>query len=139
MTRFWITLDQGVGLVLKALSEMRGGEIFVPKIPSMRVIDLARALGPECEIRITGIRPGEKIHETLLTENEAARSRDVGDIFVIEPAFRWWGGVKGDDRSGSPLPGDFRYTSDSNDRWLSPEGLKDLIDGEERAKAVVRR
>ena len=131
MTRFWITLDQGVGLVLKALSEMRGGEIFVPKIPSMRVIDLARALAPECEIKIIGIRPGEKIHETLLTEDEAARGRDIGDCFLIEPAFPWWDGGQHD--RGRPLPAGFRYASDTNDHWLSTQELRDLIEAQKQA------
>jgi UDP-N-acetylglucosamine 4,6-dehydratase len=133
MTRFWITLDQGVGLVLKALAEMRGGEIFVPKIASMRVVDLARTLAPECKIKFIGIRPGEKVHEVLLTEDEAPRSRDIGNCFVIEPSFPWWDDSKRG--AGSPLPGGFRYSSDSNDRWLSSDELQAMIEAHRRTAA----
>ncbi|MBI3553514.1 MAG: UDP-N-acetylglucosamine 4,6-dehydratase (inverting) [Elusimicrobia bacterium] len=125
MTRFWITLDQGVALVLKALAVMHGGEIFVPKIASMKVLDLAKAIGPDCKIKIVGIRPGEKIHEVLLTEDESPRSKDIGDFYIIEPAFPWWG--DGHWEEGKPLAEGFRYSSDSNDRWLSPKELKDMI------------
>jgi UDP-N-acetylglucosamine 4,6-dehydratase len=135
MTRFWITLDQGVDLVLKALTEMHGGEVFVPKIASMRVMDLAKAIGPDCKIKIVGTRPGEKIHEVLLTEDEASRSKDVGDCFVIEPAFRFpW--VPENAWKGATPPEGFRYSSDSNDRWLSSKELKDMM-GDQHAEGLA--
>jgi len=124
MTRFWITLDQAVEFVLSSLPLVRGGETFVPKIPSMRVTDLARALAPDADHRVIGIRPGEKLHEVLLTEDEARHSRDLGDRFVIEPERPLWDHER--PARGEPLPEGFRYASDSNDRWLTPEHLATL-------------
>ena len=126
MTRFWITLDEGVNLVLHAANHMHGGEIFVPKIASMKIVDLAKVVGPECKVKAIGIRPGEKIHEVLLTEEEAMHSRDVGHLYVIHPNFPWW-----DDSNrkvGVALPDGFRYASDSNDQWLSPADLRRIVD-----------
>ena len=134
MTRFWITLDQGISLVLRALDQMHGGEIFVPKIPSMRMLDIIKAIAPECRTRIVGVRPGEKIHEILLTEDESSRALDLGDIFVIKPNFHWW--VKDEHYEGAPLPRDFRYTSDGNDWWLTPEELQ-AMEPEEGQKSPV--
>ena len=125
MTRFWITLDQGVDLVLYAAERMVGGEIFVPKIPSMKVIDLAKVLGPKCKTKIVGIRPGEKLHEVLLTEEESARTVDAGSVFVIKPLFNWW-----DSRNwngGKSVPAGFRYASDSNDKWLEARELEAMV------------
>lgn len=133
MTRFWITLDQGVNLVLQALESMHGGEIFVPKIASMSIRDLAEVIAPECRIKIVGIRPGEKIHEVLVTEDEAARARDVGHLFVIKPNFPWWG--NGQWEEGSPLAENFRYSSDSNDQWLSAEDLRKIVENFEAKEA----
>lgn len=121
MTRFWITLDQGVALVLRALTMMQGGEIFVPKIPSMRVTDLATALGPDCRINISGIRPGEKMHEALLSEFEAPQVLEFDDMYVVEPMFPWWGGDKW--KSGRRVAANFNYTSDNNTQWLSATEL----------------
>jgi UDP-N-acetylglucosamine 4,6-dehydratase len=123
MTRFWITLQQGVDFVLDGLLHMRGGEIFVPKIPSMRVIDLARALAPECRTEVVGIRPGEKLHEVLLPEDDARASVDLGDRYAILPSFgspdaaAWR-------TQGKALPDGFRYGSETNDRWLTVEELR---------------
>ena len=136
MTRFWITLDQGVNLVLKALAEMHGGEIFVPKIASMKLVDLAKAIGPGCKIKIIGIRPGEKIHEVLLTEDESARSRDIGDCFVIEPAFPWWNPSHRSD--GTPLPDGFRYSSETNDRWLTADELAEMMGDPKNTEVPVK-
>jgi UDP-N-acetylglucosamine 4,6-dehydratase len=125
MTRFWITLEQGVALVLRALAEMLGGEVFVPKVPSMRIVDVARALAPECRHEDIGMRPGEKIHEVLLTEDEAPRSLDMGRYFVITPnqpaqaTMRW--------NSGEPVAEGFRYSSDSNTEWLGAQELAAMI------------
>src|SRR5690606_24413574 len=91
MTRFWITLQQAVELVLFSLEHMEGGEIFIPKIPSMRVTDLAEAMAPGVPTRLTGIRPGEKLHEILLTDDEACHAVDAGDVYVVLPEHPWWG------------------------------------------------
>jgi UDP-N-acetylglucosamine 4,6-dehydratase/5-epimerase len=126
MTRFWITLDQGVQFVLDSLQRMRGGEIFVPKIPSMRVIDLAKAIAPECEIEIVGIRPGEKLHEAMITEDDARHTVEFDTYYVIQPEFPWWSreSVEG----GKPLPEEFKYTSDTNTQWLTVEELRALVE-----------
>lgn len=124
MTRFWITLDQGVSLVLRALGGMKGGEIFVPKIASMKVIALAKAVVPGAKIKIVGIRPGEKLHETLLTEDEATRAVDRDGCFIIEPNFPWWDGGK---TKSKPLPEGFQYTSDGNDQWMEGAELNELV------------
>jgi UDP-N-acetylglucosamine 4,6-dehydratase len=125
MTRFWITLEQGVQFVLDGLDHMSGGEIFVPKIPSMNVIDLAKAIAPECEIEIVGIRPGEKLHEAMITEDDARRTVEFDSYYVIQPEFPWWGEVK---HQGKSLPDGFKYTSDLNDDWLKVEQLKELVE-----------
>ena len=90
MTRFWITLDQGVRFVIRCLDEMHGGEIFVPKIPSMRMMDLAETIAPGCEIDIIGIRPGEKLHEVLVSEDEARNTVEVDGMYIIQPSHPWW-------------------------------------------------
>lgn len=126
MTRFWITLDQGVQFVLDNLQRMRGGEIFVPKIPSMRVVDLAEAIAPECEIEIVGIRPGEKLHETMITEDDARHTLEFDTYYVIQPEFPWWS--KTSIEGGKPLPDGFKYTSDTNTEWLTVEELRALVE-----------
>ena len=126
MTRFWITLEQGVEFVLTCTERMRGGEVFVPKIPSMRVTDLAEAVAPGVKISMVGIRPGEKLHEALLTEDEARHAIDVGDRFLIEPEHPWWQSAAAP--SGQRLPDGFRYTSDNNREWLSVSDLRQMID-----------
>jgi len=126
MTRFWITLEQGVKFVINCIEKMHGGEIFVPKIPSMRIMDLAKAIAPECEIEFIGIRPGEKIHECLLTEDQARHSIEFEDFFVIEPEHPWWNAERWS--GGKRLPEGFRYTSDTNTQWLSIEELKKMVE-----------
>ena len=125
MTRFWITLEQGVEFVMRCIELMQGGEIFVPKIPSMRVMDLVKAITPDCKVTFNGIRPGEKIHESLLADDEVRQTLEFDDMFVVEPLFRWWDSKKWKD--GVPLAEVFRYTSDSNTQWLSPEELREMI------------
>jgi UDP-N-acetylglucosamine 4,6-dehydratase/5-epimerase len=125
MTRFWITLDQGVRFVVRCIEQMHGGEIFVPKIPSMKLVELAEALAPGCEVRVTGIRPGEKLHETLLSEDEARHAVEVDDMFVVQPAHSWW--CQGNWKQARALPDGFRYTSDTNPRWLTSEELYELV------------
>jgi UDP-N-acetylglucosamine 4,6-dehydratase len=125
MTRFWITLEQGVRLVMNAIEHMQGGEIFIPKIPSMTVTDLAKAIAPEAEIEYIGIRPGEKIHEVLITEDEARHTCELDDYFVIEPEIRYWP-VEIPRNGKLPAEG-FRYSSDLNNEWLSIDDLKKMV------------
>ena len=127
MTRFWITLEQGVEFVIRCLEMMHGGEIFVPKVPSMKIMDLAKVIAPDCKIKYIGIRPGEKIHECLLTEDEARHALEFEDFFVIEPEHPWWSREKWQD--GKKLPEGFRYTSDTNKQWLTKEELKKMLKG----------
>jgi UDP-N-acetylglucosamine 4,6-dehydratase len=127
MTRFWMTLEQAVALVLTSIEEMYGGEVFIPKIPSMRVVDLADVIGKDCGRREIGIRPGEKLHETLLSEDEARHSVEMKMRYVITPMHPWW-----KDQSlapGLPLPEGFRYSSDTNESWLTQDQLRDLLAG----------
>jgi len=125
MTRFWITLEQGVRLVIDSIERMQGGEIFVPKIPSMKVTDLADAIAPGLERKIIGIRPGEKINETLITEDEARHAQEFDTYYVIEPEFPFW--QPDDLKGGKSLPQAFTYTSVNNSRWLSQKELKGMI------------
>ncbi|TVQ78519.1 MAG: UDP-N-acetylglucosamine 4,6-dehydratase (inverting) [Bradymonadales bacterium] len=126
MTRFWITLDQACRFVQHSIEIMMGGEIFVPKIPSMKVTDLIKAICPDSKIKIVGIRPGEKLHEVMITEDEARQTVEMDDRFVILPSFPWWGGKK--NYQGSPPKEGFRYTSENNSEWLKVEDLRKLID-----------
>jgi UDP-N-acetylglucosamine 4,6-dehydratase/5-epimerase len=121
MTRFWLTLDQGVRLVINSLNVMHGGEIFVPKIPSMRIMDLADAIAPEAKKEFTGIRPGEKLHEILITEDESRHAKEFPDFFIIEPEFTFW--KQENLFGGKNLPVDFRYSSDNNNMWLTKEEI----------------
>jgi len=125
MTRFWLTLDQGAGFVIRCIEGMHGGEVFVPKIPSMKMTELARAMAPECKVKITGIRPGEKLHECLLTEDESRHAIDMGKHFVILPEHPLWGftGYK----SGKKLPEGYRYVSNNNPDWLTGKQLLKMI------------
>lgn len=125
MTRFWITLEQGVRFVIDCINRMEGGEIFVPRMPSMRMTDLADVIAPKAEKEIIGIRPGEKINEVLLTEEEALHAREFDKYFVVEPEHPFWDGnhLEG----GKPVPEGFRYTSDGNDQWLTSEELRKMV------------
>jgi UDP-N-acetylglucosamine 4,6-dehydratase len=126
MTRFWITLEQGVRFVIQAIECMHGGEIFVPKIPSMNLLDLAQAVAPGCEIRTVGIRPGEKLHEVLISEDEARLAVEVEGMYVVKPNHPFW-----DDnhwKNGRPLPPDFRYGSENNSQWLKTKELQLLLE-----------
>lgn len=126
MTRFWITLEHGVRFVIACMERMQGGEVFVPKIPSMRITDLADAIAPNVEREVIGIRPGEKINEILLTEDEARHAREFDDYFAIEPEHPFW--EKDRIAGGKPLADGFRYTSDSNDRWLRKDELTGMVE-----------
>ncbi len=125
MTRFWITLEDGVNFVINCIDKMRGGEIFIPKIPSMKIVDLARTIAPRAKLKFIGIRPGEKLHEVLLTAEEAAHTKDFGKYFIIEPEFPFWN--KGNHKTGKTLPKDFRYSSDNNDWWLTEKEIKRIL------------
>ncbi|KOP82294.1 UDP-N-acetylglucosamine 4,6-dehydratase (inverting) [Cytobacillus solani] len=125
MTRFWITLDQGVQFVLDNISRMKGGEIFVPKIPSMKITDLAKAIAPDCTIEIIGVRPGEKLHEVMITEDDARHTIENKDFYIIQPEFTWWEN-KGT-MEGNIIPEGFSYTSNRNENWLTIDELKKLV------------
>ncbi|MDD5491127.1 MAG: UDP-N-acetylglucosamine 4,6-dehydratase (inverting) [bacterium] len=125
MTRFWITLEQGVEFVINCIEKLHGGEVFVPKIPSMQVVDLAKVIAPKCKIDYIGIRPGEKLHECLLTEDEARHTLEYKDMFVVEPEHPWW--QRESWVGGKRLPEGFRYTSDKNDDWLNEKQLKAMV------------
>lgn len=120
MTRFWITLQDGVDFVVSCFTLMQGGEIFVPKIPSMRITDLAHALAPTLPQHAVGIRPGEKLHEIMVTEDDARKTLDMKDRYVIEPAFTWWQRHQAFYHllGATPVPDGFRYASDTNTDWL---------------------
>ena len=127
MTRFWITLPQGVNFVLSSLGLMEGGEIFVPKIPSMRTTELARAIAPSLPHRIVGIRPGEKLHEIMVPEDDARSTVELPDRYVILPSHDR---VRRDsylDQGAHALPDGFSYASDANPERLDARGLQDLL------------
>lgn len=123
MTRFWITLDQSVDLVLFALEHAVGGEVFIPKIPSMRVVDLAEAMAPGLPREVIGIRPGEKLHELLITSDESRHTIDAGDVYVVLPEHPWWS-ESPRWLDGKPLEDGFSYASGTNDEWLDVEQLR---------------
>lgn len=126
MTRFWISLDQGVRFVIRCIEQMHGGEVFVPKIPSMSVKDLGAAIAPECEIVYSGIRPGEKLHEVLVSEDEARSTVEMDDMYVVQPTGTLWFGKEWE-KIGKKLPEGFRYDSNNNTEWLNLEAVKDMI------------
>lgn len=130
MTRFWISLDQGVTLVLSSLKDIVGGEIIVPKLPSVRIADLATALAPGIEHRIIGIRPGEKLHELMLTTDDARATIDLGDRYLVKPQFAYWG-VDAFEGSawpkGHPVDEDFSYQSDTNPDLLAGPQLMQFV------------
>ncbi len=128
MTRFWITLDRAVEMVVSAFELMRGGELYVPKIPSMKVVDLARAVAPDAELKIIGIRPGEKLHEEMISIDDARRTRAFGDHYIIYPVKSGW--IEEDEwqPGGEPVAEGFSYTSATNERWLEVEDLRRMLE-----------
>ena len=126
MTRFWLTLEQGVHFVVRCIEQMYGGEVFVPKIPSTRIVDLARAIAPEAELEYVGIRPGEKLHEVLISDDEARTTVELDDMYVVQPTGTLWFGREWEEL-GRPLPDGFRYGSDSNPQWLSVEQIRQMV------------
>ena len=129
MTRFWITLEQAVKFVLQCLTRMHGGEIFVPKIPSMNIVDLANAIAPGCRLDIVGIRPGEKLHETMVPEDDAHNTFEYDDHFVIRSLAAGPGNGQANGNRGRPCPEGFRYSSDNNPQRLSVHELRSLVHG----------
>lgn len=127
MTRFWITLQHGVEFVLSSLEMMSGGEIFVPKIPSMKVTDLASAMAPDLHHKIIGIRPGEKLHEIMITEDDARTSLELEDRYIIEPAFAWWSRDEYISKGAKKVPEAFNYASNTNTEWLTADQLRALV------------
>jgi UDP-N-acetylglucosamine 4,6-dehydratase len=125
MTRFWLTLEQGVRFVIHCIEQMQGGEVFVPKIPSTRILDLARVIAPEAEYEFVGIRPGEKLHEVLISEDEARSTIERQDMFIVKPAATLW--QRDLAYEGKPLPDGFRYSSDNNPVWLSEAEIREIV------------
>jgi UDP-N-acetylglucosamine 4,6-dehydratase (inverting) len=125
MTRFWLSLDHGVRFVINAICIMQGGEIFVPKIPSMRLTDLADTIAPKARKKYIGIRAGEKLHEVLITEDEARHTKEYDRWFVIEPDHIYWNRKK--QTIGKTLPAGFRYSSENNSDWLTKEDLMKIL------------
>jgi len=125
MTRFWITLEQGVRFVIDSLDRMHGGELFVPKIPSTDIMTLAEAIAPECRREVTGIRPGEKLHELMIGPDDARRARDMGDYYVVQPEFPWWSDAVL--AEGKAVPEGFSYSSETNDDKLGVKEVRDLL------------
>lgn len=126
MTRFWITLDQGVGFVIRCIEQMQGGEVFVPKIPSMKVVDIAKVIAPDAEMEAIGIRAGEKLHEVLIHEDEARVTVELDDMFVVQPSEALWFGHAWQE-IGQPLAEGFRYASDNNSDWLTLEQIREIV------------
>lgn len=129
MTRFWIMFEQAVDLVITALKESEGGEVFVPSIPSMKITDLAKVIEPDCTFKFTGIRPGEKLHENLISYDEARYTKKVNGIYVIVPRFRASNKTSHKYDKYESVPEGFSYRSDLNDKWLTQEQLRAIIKG----------
>ncbi len=128
MTRFWITLEHGIEFVIKNFDRMIGGEVFVPKIPSMKIIDMAKTMAPGCDIEVVGIRPGEKLHEIMIPETESRNTVEYDDYFVIQPSFQWWDkNAFLENTQGKKLKEGFEYSSDKNHLWLTPQELLKII------------
>lgn len=126
MTRFWIDLEQGVELVIKALKESKGGETFISKIPSFKITDLAQAMLPGCSMPEVGIREGEKLHEVMVTKEDSATTYEYDKHFIIYPYYVWWG-ERGVIDGGKPVKQGFEYSSGTNIEWLDVEMLKQKI------------
>ncbi len=128
MTRFWITLQQGVDFVLSSLEHMTGGEIYVPKIPSMNIVDFAKTVAPGIKHKIVGARAGEKLHEVMIPEDDARTTYEFDDKLVILPAFAWWPRTHLTDQGAKLVDEGFRYASDNNKEWLSVKGLQKMLE-----------
>lgn len=127
MTRFWITLEQGVDLVIRAIEEAEGGEVFVPRIPSMKIIDLVKAIDPNCKIKIIGIRPGEKLHEVLISADEARKTKIVNGLYVVLNQYVEKGKVHNKYKKFASVPENFVYSSNKNEKWVTTKELKSML------------
>ena len=127
MTRFWLSLEQGVHFVIECIEEMHGGEVFVPKIPSMKMIDLAKAIAPDARIEVIGIRPGEKLHEVLISEDEARTTIELEDKYIVQPAEEMWFGQEWSDK-GKKMEDGFRYASNTNPEWLNITEIQKIVE-----------
>ncbi len=127
MTRFWITLQQGVDFAVGAIAGMRGGEIFVPQIPSALITDIARVLAPEVPTKVVGIRPGEKLHEVMISEDDSRQTIALDDCYVIEPALNTWNRASYTDVGGKLVDEGFYYASNTNDAWVTDDEMRALI------------
>ena len=127
MTRFWITLQQAVDFVLSSMEMMQGGEIYVPKIPSMRIVDLAECMAPDMSREEVGIRPGEKLHEVMITEDDSLTTLELDDRYIIEPPFNMWSEGRKPHPEGVPVPEGFRYASDTNPDWIDGPAMARLL------------
>ena len=125
MTRFWITLPQAVEFVVRSFELMVGGELYVPRIPSIKIVDLAEAVAPGAAVHEIGIRPGEKLHEEMIATDDARRTLRLDDRYVVQPTIAEWGYVPPE--GGKPVPAGFAYRSDTNDQWLSVEEMRDMV------------
>jgi UDP-N-acetylglucosamine 4,6-dehydratase len=128
MTRFWITLDQAAHFVLFALAHMEGGEIFVPKIPSMKITDLAKAVGPDCKQEPVGIRPGEKIHEVMISQDDARNTIEFNKFFIIKPFAEYGNEILESEKTAKLCHTDFCYNSNNNQEWLTVNDLRKIVD-----------
>ncbi|MDI3549604.1 MAG: UDP-N-acetylglucosamine 4,6-dehydratase/5-epimerase [Methanobacterium sp.] len=126
MTRFWITLDEAVDLVIKAINEAKGGELYVKKCPSFKVTDLAKAMNDKCEFEYVGIRPGEKLHEVMITEEDSRTTYEYDDHYIIYPDLDWWENIN-NKTGGKRVEERFRYSSDNNEKWLSVDEIRNLL------------
>lgn len=126
MTRFWLTLEQGVRFVIHCVEAMHGGEVFVPKIPSMKIVDLARAIAPGIDLEVVGIRPGEKLHEVLISEDESRSTVEMEEMYVVQPSVGSWFGHDWQSE-GRGLPAGFRFGSDNNPNWLSVDQIREMV------------
>ena len=126
MTRFWLSIDQGVRFTIRCIEQMQGGEVFIPKIPSTRIVDVAKAVAPDAEVELIGIRPGEKMHEVLVSEDEARHTVELDDMYVVEPPGALWFGHEWREQ-GKPLPEGFVYSSDNNKQSLTVDEIRELI------------
>ncbi|UCD55371.1 MAG: UDP-N-acetylglucosamine 4,6-dehydratase (inverting) [Candidatus Omnitrophota bacterium] len=136
MTRFWMTLDESAKLVIRALQETAGGEIFIPNIPSMKLVDLAKATVPDCTFKVIGVRPGEKIHESLISSDESRNTKIFNGLYVILPPFFHTNVIPKKYEKFSSVPKNFIFRSDTNDRWLTVEEVRKMISGETKAAEV---
>lgn len=126
MTRFWLSIDQGVRFTIRCIEDMQGGEVFVPKLTSARILEIAEALAPDAELERIGIRPGEKLHEVLVSEDEARHTIELEDMYVVEPAGALWFGHEWREK-GNALPEGFSYRSDTNQDWLTIDEIRELV------------